>query len=467
MKRGWATIRRRSDIVCAVLSAVIVVLFGASITTYALNGHQMSVVDEHVHFDTAVKMQHGELVHRGSLYGDELVHEWACGVGHQGGPLPHACGDPALSVHDLPSGIYSTGYIHYPTYFAAAAAFHAAVTAVFGPQNDLSVYRLFSAILLILGVVASGVSAWILGIRRSGLIAAVTLPVAASSVAILGGMVTPNSTVVLAGALIAVSGFAWVRRGKGFVWVVLATAFASCNAVIDSLPVGAFLVAILGVVVLRWRGWVLSSDVWRPTLWHFAGLAAIVVAPVIAWGRYIAATATVNNSDIYGAYAVGGWRAVLTGAIQEFAGLHSPWYDGSYGIPVKKSTFFGTLRLVSASWPTWITVFVFGALLFIVLRTNFDVRPRRMADLLARRVMDPLHVVAVGALITVALYPVALRVSNVFTFGIDSGIVARYSTAFGPLLALLILLAVPQRRLHRVAAIIGTVGITATSTLLL
>jgi hypothetical protein len=212
---------------------------------------------------------------------------------------------------------------------------------------------------------------------------------------------------------------------------------------------------------------VLSSDVWRPTLWHFAGLAAIVVAPVIAWGRYIAATATVNNSDIYGAYAVGGWRAVLTGAIQEFAGLHSPWYDGSYGIPVKKSTFFGTLRLVSASWPTWITVFVFGALLFIVLRTNFDVRPRRMADLLARRVMDPLHVVAVGALITVALYPVALRVSNVFTFGIDSGIVARYSTAFGPLLALLILLAVPQRRLHRVAAIIGTVGITATSTLLL
>jgi hypothetical protein len=460
-------VQQHSQALCLAVAALLVAFFGVSITAYAVNGHQLSIVDEHVHFDTAVKMQHGELAYRGALFGDELLQEWACGVGHQGGPLPHACGDPTLSIHDLPSGIYSTGYIHYPTYFVMAAGFHNAVEAVFGPQNDLDVYRLFSAIVLMLGVVASGVAAWLLGLRRTGLIAAVSLPVAASSIAILGGMVSPNSTVVLAGALIAGTGLLWLRRGRGFLWLALATAFASINAVVDALPVGAFIVLILVSVIARWRRWTIAADQWRAKLWHLLVLAAIVLIPIIAWGRYIAATATVSNSEIYGVYTVSGWRAILTGAIQELAGLHSPWFDGSYGIPSPQSTVLGSLRFVAMSWPLWVTVIVFGALVFGVLRTNFDDRLLVPGSVFRSRLMSPLHVLAFGALATIVLYPAALRISNAFTFGIDSGIVARYSSAFGPLLALVVLLLVRQRRAHWLVAVVGTIGLVSTAAVFL
>ena len=89
------------------------------------------------------------------------------------GGLVHGCGDPALDVRDVTSGQYTTGYIHYPTYFAGAEAFRVVVEAVFGPHHDLSVYRLFSALLMFLGVVACGVFAYVLGVRKLGLIAAV------------------------------------------------------------------------------------------------------------------------------------------------------------------------------------------------------------------------------------------------------------------------------------------------------
>ena len=454
---------RNCNTICVVVAAVLALFFGVGMAVLATNDHPMSFLDEHVHYDTQLKMHEGELSTRGALYEEQVVDEWACGVGHEAGGLVHGCGDPALDVRDVTSGQYTTGYIHYPTYFAGAEAFRVVVEAVFGPHHDLSVYRLFSALLMFLGVVACGVFAYVLGVRKLGLIAAVGLPVAATSITVMGGMLTPNSTAILSGALVAGTGILWIQRGRGFVWLCLAVAFGSVTAVINSLAAGGFLAAILIVWFARRRGWAVEGD-WRPRLWQFAVLALIIVAPVIAWGRYISATATVDNAEVYGPYQIAGWSTIVVGALQELFGFHSPWTEWSVGMPSGPDHLSRMLRAVATGIPLWVTIVVIGALLFVLLGTNFSRRALAARSIDGERApLSPLRVLVFGSLLTILLYPPALRVSNALSFGIDFGIVTRYSMAFAPLLVLLVLVLVRQTRFQAVGAVLGAIGLLATA----
>ncbi|WP_394551190.1 hypothetical protein ACDF64_10890 [Agromyces sp. MMS24-JH15] len=452
MRRAGRAVSRHGDLVSAIVAALVVIFYGISLGILAIDGHPMSWLDEHVHFDTAVKMHEGTLSNQGALYEQEVIDEWTCGVGHQAGALPYGCGDARLDSSDIPSGTYTTGYIHYPTYFVVAEAFRA-IIGTHGPYG-IDTYRLFSALLMTLGVAACGAFAWLLGHRRLGLIAAVAVPSAATSMSVMGVMVTPNSTALLAGALVAGTGLLWIKRGKGFVWLALAAAFASVNAVIDSLPVAAFLFLIAWELILGRRRRVESPG---PRLqakwWQLVVLIAIVVLPVFLWGRYIAATATRTAAEVYGPYQMSSWRNVALGAVQEAAALHTPWTDWAAGMVAGQGFFSILVRYAAAGMPATVTIIVFGALACALLRIDFSGRAPRTAAPWTTQ-----HITALGAVIAVVAYPVALRISNALNYGVDYPVVARYSIAFAPLLVLLLLGLAPSRGFRILLIVVGLIG---------
>lgn len=450
-----------------VVVTLFVLLFGAGLFSISQDGHPLSVVDEHIHFDTAVKALHGEIPFRGSLLSDETVQEWACGVGHEGGPTTVPCGDARLAPDSIPSGKYSTGYIHYPTYFFLAAGFQPLWAAVTGDHDLLNGFRAFSALILLLGVLASGVFAWLLRLRGGALIAAVSVPVASSMIVVTGVIVNPTSTSVLTGALIAGTGLLWMRRGRGFLWFALAVAFASIIAVTDVLPAGAMLIAMLAVLLGR-RFWSAGSPTWRPRWWQFAVTVALVLIPVIVWGRVITARATISNHTLYGFIPPSGKKDVAVGALVELTSLHSPWQE-TWGIKAQPDGLIARLiHAISEGAPSWITVLVFGGLVFGLLlaqrrqdpgaglmgasaaRSGLGARLRE-----AGRSVSALQLITTGVLLTVILYPPALRISNWLNFGFDFGIVSRYSSAFAPLLAFALLLLVRHRALSWTLAVVG------------
>ena len=61
------------------------------------------------------------------------------------------------------------------------------------------------------------------------------------------------------------------------------------------------------------------------------------------------------------------------------------------------------------------------------------------------------------------LYAPLLRVSNAMTFGFDFPIVSRYSTAFAPLLVLLLLAGIRSGTVLRVLAAAGTISLLGLS----
>lgn len=438
-----------------VVLSLFISLFGAGLFTIAQDGHPLSVIDEHIHFDTAVKAGQGELPYRGMLLGQELLDEWACGVGHEGGDIPYPCGDPRVTPDAIPSGKYSTGYGHYPTYFFAAAGFQKIFGAITGSEDLLQGFRVFSALTLFLGVVATAVFGWLLGLRGARLIAVTAVPIATSMVVFAGTIVNPTSTSVLAGALIGGTGLLWMRRGRGFVWFALSVAFASSIAVTVVLPAGGFGLAML--VALIWKRAAFFRELeWHPRWWQLGTLSALVLLPIIAWGRFIAARATVSNEALYGFLPPSGKKDILVGATLELSLLHTPWRE-THGIKSQPESFIGRLaHAFSEGAPIWIGTLIFGGIVVALLLQRWykfstvdALLPR--AQVTGARGWAPtafdasVNLVALGTLATIIVYPPALRIMNWMNFGFDFPIVDRYSSAFTPLLAMLALLMIRNR----------------------
>lgn len=454
--------------IAPVISGLFIIVFAVSLLTISQARHSLSIVDEHIHFDTAARATHGEIPWRGALLGQELIDEWACGVNHQAGAMPYPCGDPRLTAQAIPSGQYTTGYIHYPIYFFGAAGFQKAWASVTGNEYLLDGFRAYSAVTLLLGVIACGVMAWLLRLRGPALIAATTLPVATSLLVFSGTIVNPTSLSTLTGALIGGTGLLWMQRGRGFVWFALAVAFGSLMAVTSSLPAGGFLIAMFVVMVARRAKWVGELS-WRPRWWQLVVTAGIVLLPVVIWGRVIGAMATVPNSTLYAFAAPAGRKEVIIGAVRELSALHTPWIENAGIRQVPKSFIAQLANSFSRGIPLWITVTIFGAIVLLALLELQRWRSSRSATL---DLADPasrageastaqyglMALVGGATVATVALYPPALRIANWLNFGFDFAIVDRYSLAFAPLLVFLLLLLLRVRWLPTALAVIGVVS---------
>lgn len=459
--RSWV----RSIPFALVGAVLFVIVFSVGLVNVSQDGHSLSVIDEHIHFDTAVRAEQGVIPWRGMLLGPELVNEWACGVGHEGGGLPYPCGDERLGPDAIPSGKYSTGYAHYPTYFFAAAAFHPVWQALTGSEDQLDAFRAFSAVTLILGVIACTVFAWLLGLRGARLVAATALPVASSMIVFTGTIVNPSSTAILAGALIGGTGLLWMTRGRGFLWFALAVALSASIAVTDSLPAGGFALAMVAVLVGRRFGWDPVPH-WRPRWWQVVIVASIILAPVIVWGRVISARATVPDDVLYGFLPPSGIRDILVGATKEFALLHTPWREtgGIRSEPIGLVT--KVVHAFSEGAPVWITVLILGSMVLVLaftIRQLFNRQPvSHPPSGVGERSSGAVRLLAIGTIATLVLYPPALRISNWITFGFDFPIVERYSNALAPLLVFLLLMLIPNRAFVIPLAAVGVVTAVGT-----
>ena len=396
------------------------------------------------------------------------------------------CGDPTLGPDDLVSGKYTTGYIHYPTYFVGGEAFRAASDAVTGDRRPIDVYRQFGALMFTFGVIASAVISWRLGLRGSALVAATFVPSAASGILLFGTMVNPMSTALLAGALIGGAALRWMLTGRGFWLVALATAFAASIAVTDSPAARApSSWPSLFALVLRARGIGLDTP-WRPRWWHAVVLAVVLVAPILGFGQVIAARATVPDTALYGGFGFQSWTPVLVGSLRELAVLHNPWQEGSILEIADNDTSSLFVRSVGYGIPEWVTVLVLGCVALVALglgRQALTARPVAGSDRVHRhrgrgasgttdagaadetarpRQVRTIGVLAAALLAGIVLYPPALRLSNALTAGVDNGIVARYSIAFAPLLLWVALLATrPLRGYSRLLAGLGLLSVVA------
>jgi hypothetical protein len=444
-----------------------------SLLRIAVSGLPMSVVDEHVHLDTAFKVHDGGYPHRGSLMGDDIVQEWACGVGHEAGGPAVPCGDPSLSADSLPSGKYTTGYIHYPTYFLGGEAFRWLVLPHGGDHGAIDAYRAWSAVALGLGMLACAGTGLASGLRGWALWAATLLPVASSGTFLLGTIVNPASTAILCGALLAWSGLRWMRTGRGFVWLAGATGFAAVIAVTDSLAALPFLLAALLTRVAPGIGPKLGMDLsrsaWRPRWWQLGTLASLILAPIVVWGRVIGAEATVSNDALYGAFPAQGADGLVRGALEEIFSPHSPWYEAQRLLAGQHSVLVQLLRAPALGIPNLVSILVLGLLAAYVFGLVRGDRPAqdpaddaahdtaRDDDAVDDEDPAPVRLLAVSALVTLMTYPAALRVSNTFNFGVDYGIVNRYSIGFAPLLVLLTLKLLPGRLVPRLLGALAVV----------
>lgn len=455
--RGRASHRpSRRFAVGAVLGALVVALLVVTLNARATDRHPMSILDEHVHLAYAFSLSEGVVPWRGQVYSDALVDEWICGVHHDAGE-PVSCGDSSAGPKVLPSGEYSTAFIHYPTYTGFVVAWQKMTSAIGGPPDRISGYRQGSLALWLLGLAATAWGARRLGLRPLAVVAATVVPAASFFPFMFATMVNPQSTALLAGSLIAATGLLWVRSGRGFGWFLAATALASAIAVTDALPAAVFGLAMLITLIRTTLGRRRRPErldptageqaAWQPRWWQFGALGVVFLTPIIVWGRLIEARATIGL-DPFNNFAKIVPHDLARGVLSELVSLHSPWSGTPEGLGSGLVAILAGLNNTSL----WITVLVIGAL---VAALCLPVLPG------AGRARMPLRLIAGCALTVLVLYPPLLRLNNAATFGLDFGIVDRYSLAFAPLFVYLVLLMLRTHAYVRVLATAGLVAFTA------
>ncbi|HEX2896365.1 MAG TPA: hypothetical protein VHO29_20345 [Marmoricola sp.] len=457
--------------------ALVFVFLTIGLLATAAAGRPMSMIDEHIHLDTQFKVHDHTFPHRGSLLGPELVHEWACGVGHEAGPTTVPCGSPDLGPGSIPSGKYTSGYIHYPTWFIGGEVFRAGYTAVFGARRPIDIYRQYAAVVMLAGVACCAVASWRMGLRGSALMAGTFTPVAASSILMFGTQVNPNSAAVLCGALIGGAGLSWVRTGRGFWKLALGTAFASVVSIISTLPVGAFLILMTTVLLLGRRNWTLPGP-WQPRWSQVFALGALVLVPVYVWGRVTSAQATVSNKTLYGFFAIKQPSDVAVGAVRELFTLHDPWTEGDVLNAPAGHVVLGLLRAPAYGVPFLVSVIVLGTLLWVAVERHLACRSRTpsvpdaagtsaesttaVGGRPAAKTLPVAQMAVWSALAALILYPPALRIWLALSAGFEHGVVSRYSIAFTPLLTWLALDTLrDSRRMTRVLAAVAVTGVVA------
>lgn len=468
-------------VLASTLLFLCVAAVGATLWRLAGEGKPLSPVDEYVHADTAFKVHHGRYPFRGARLGQEVIDTWHCHTGHQAITFDAACGSPESTPDGVPTptGPFTTGYIHYPTYFLAGEAFRRVGDGLAGAaEHAIDTYRRFAALVQTLGILVSAAMARLLGLRGSALLAAALAPVAAPAILVYGTMVNPMSAATLCGAVVAGAGIRWMLTGRGFWWLVAATLAAASVAVTASLPGGVFVLAVLIGLLLRLRGGRFDSG-WTPRLWHALVLLAVLLVPIVAFGAWIEARATTDDATLYASYQLADWDQVWLGVWAEVFASHLPWVEDGSLVRPELSTPRLYARAVGAGMPLLIVAVVLGSL---IAGATGALRPlHRDRDYDRHRDHDPDHpdhhpdhhrhrrdpdhdsesdpdhdsdaapvadarsrsvlpLLAGCSLLGLLVYPPLLRLLNAATAGIDYAIVSRYSISLAPLFVLVVLL---------------------------
>jgi hypothetical protein len=308
--------------------------------------------------------------------------------------------------------------------------------------------RLFSALLSALAVSLVTMFSGALGLSRPIQFIAGMLTLATSSLFHFGTIVNPSSAALLTGALVAAAGIFWLRRGKGFVWLLLAVGFTGLVAFIFTLPSIVFALFIMAMLFLRkinyWQGNYNQFGLPKLNWYQPIALLSFSFLPLFAWVTWISSRSTVSNSDLYGFAPIPSFPRLIANVMSETFKIHSPWF--AYEEPSDLSDLSSFLKVLSSGVPLWISLFLIGSVLFfLIFRVSSE--PKGSYFSVSVSGIKGFPILICCTLFVFVIYPAILRAANAIVSGFDYPIVERYSMSLAPLLILLTVLII-KNKLH-------------------
>lgn len=225
------------------LIVIVMTLVGVHVHRYPV----MSPIDELRHLDYLERASHLDFPKLGDKLHQEAMREEACrGVA----ATPPFYEPPCDSKHFKPNEFRDDGYqnatFHPPTYYLVGGLTSRAAVELGIFDSIVEPARLFSGLLIALGLALTLAAARLAGVRTIPAFAACVVALAAPSVFGSGTVVNPDAGSVLAGAAVMAVALLW-ERGRAPTWVLVAvgigaTGIKLTNAVAVAIVAAWFLV---------------------------------------------------------------------------------------------------------------------------------------------------------------------------------------------------------------------------------
>ena len=216
----------------------------------------MSPIDELRHVDYAMRVTKGHFPILGDKLTQEAMREEAC-RGFDSPSVDPPCRSKVFDPRAFRDDGWQTATAHPPTYYLGAGLFARTAMAVGISDSFLDPARAFSALLFAAGLMVAFAAGRAAGVRASPLLAALTLLPVFPAVLHAHSTVNPDSTAILAGAIVMLVGLGW-ERGRLPLWTLaLAGAFAGGTKYTSLLAV-AMMTAVFVVraePVELWATW--------------------------------------------------------------------------------------------------------------------------------------------------------------------------------------------------------------------
>ncbi len=188
---------------------------------------EMSPIDELRHVDYAMRVTKGHFPILGDKLSQEAMREEACRGLDLDDVTEPACDTKVFDPFEFRDDGWQTATAHPPPYYLGAGLVARVAEGVGISDSFLDGARAFSALLLAAGLMVAFAAGRAAGMRASPLLAALTLLPVFSAVIHAQSTVNPDSTAILAGAIVMLVGLMW-ERGRLPLWTLaIAGAFAA------------------------------------------------------------------------------------------------------------------------------------------------------------------------------------------------------------------------------------------------
>jgi len=231
-------------------------------TVHIVQYRTFSPIDELRHVDYAIRASKLQVPRYGDLLIDESMREEACRGVDLGGWTDPPCDSRVFDPAAFRDDGYQIASIHPPPYYLATGLVARAARFVGLTDSFLDPARMFSALLLAIGLMVAFAAGRLLGVGTTPLLAALTFLPAMPAVLHSASTVNPDSTAILVGSVVLLVALLW-ERGRVPTYVlpflgVLSTALKFTSALAAIIVAAVFLVRAEPVEL--WRRWRRSTE---------------------------------------------------------------------------------------------------------------------------------------------------------------------------------------------------------------
>jgi hypothetical protein len=226
-------------------------------TVHIVQYTTFSPIDELRHVDYAMRASTLHVPRYGDLLIEESMREEACHGVDLGGWVDPPCNSRVFDPVAFRDDGYQIASIHPPPYYLATGVFARTAKAMGLTDSFVNPARMFSALLLAVGLMVAFAAGRMLGVRTITLLAALTFVPIMPAVLHSASTVNPDSSSILIGAVVLLVSLLWERgRVPTFVLPFLG---ALSTAVKFTSALAVIIVAALFVVraepIELWRRW--------------------------------------------------------------------------------------------------------------------------------------------------------------------------------------------------------------------